>query len=149
MRRVVPGVSRSRYHMTTTTMDSSSLLAAVAQLKREVAVLQRQVRQLTGLIRERPGPSGPPADSRKDFVRVEKRDFRDVVMTVGEAGKALELGEEQIRRLLRAEKLAGVPLGGRAGWQVSRESVMEMAATRQTFSRPRTVAASRRVRTGR
>jgi excisionase family DNA binding protein len=136
--------------MTTTTMDSSSLLAAVAQLKREVAVLQRQVRQLTGLIRERPGsPSGPPSDSRKDFVLVEKRAFRDVVMTVAEAAEALELGEEQIRRLLRAEKLAGVPLGGRAGWQVSREAVMEMMATRQTFSRTRTVAASRTLRTAR
>jgi excisionase family DNA binding protein len=123
-------------------MDSSSLLAAVTQLKREVAALQRQVRQLTGMIRPST-PSGPPADSRKDFVRLEKRDFRDVVMTVGEAAGALGLGEEQVRRLLRAEKLAGVPLGGRAGWQVSRESVMEMIAARQNFSRPRTVAVAR------
>jgi excisionase family DNA binding protein len=129
------------------TVDSSSLSRAVEQLKRDIAVLRRQVRELSRMLTTHDaGSMGPPAGSRKDFVTLETRAFREVVMTVAEAGETLGLGDEQIRRLLRADKLAGVPLGGRAGWQVSRDAVMKMVAARQTFSKPRTANRPRRVR---
>ena len=119
-------------------------------LARDVRTLKRQVRRLTALLQDdATKPAGPPAAARRDFLPVPKRSFSDVVMTVPQAAAALGLGEEQVRRLLRAEKLAGIPLGGRAGWQVSREAVMEMVVARQTFpSRPasRTATAARTVR---
>lgn len=44
-------------------------------------------------------------------------------MTVAEAAEQLGIGEEQVRRLLRSGSLAGIPLGGRYGWRISRASI--------------------------
>ena len=112
-------------------------------LARDVRTLQRQVRTLTALLQDDASkPAGPPAAARREFLPLPKRSFHDVVMTVPQAATALGLGEEQVRRLLRAEKLAGIPLGGRAGWQVSRESVTEMVEARRTFPRRATASAT-------
>ena len=131
-------------------MRNAANPATLDALARDVQTLKRQVRRLTALLQDDAAkPAGPPDAARRDLLPVPKRSFTDVVMTVPQAAAALGLGEEQVRRLLRAEKLAGIPLGGRAGWQVSRESVMGMVAGRQTFpSRPapRTATAARTVR---
>ena len=129
--------------MTTTVLKKDS--ATLEKLSRDVQTLKRQMRRLTAMLGAGAPdgvPAGPPQATRRDFVPVEKREFRQVVMTVAEAAAALELGEEQVRRLLRAEKLAGIPLGGRAGWQVSRESVEDMVQARQTFTRPQSGTAT-------
>ena len=134
--------------MTTTTVDAASRAAR----RRDVDTLKREVRRLMSLLAERErGAEGPPASTRSQFLPVRHRDLRDVVMTVAEAAAHLGLGEEQVRRLLRSEKLAGIPLGGRAGWQVSRESVEDMLAARTMLPRQRraSATAARKVRTRR
>jgi excisionase family DNA binding protein len=72
-----------------------------------------------------------------DFVPLELAPAGTHTMTVAEAAAALAIGEEQTRRLLRAGTLFGVPLGGRAGWRVSRSAVEELLRERasQTHAR--------------
>ena len=48
-------------------------------------------------------------------------------MTVAEAAAKLNLGEEQVRRLLRRGLLSGVAFGGRTGWRLHRASVDAVA----------------------
>ena len=61
-----------------------------------------------------------------DFVPLGVAPAGTHTMTVAEAAAALAIGEEQTRRLLRAGTLFGVPLGGRAGWRVSRSAAEEL-----------------------
>jgi excisionase family DNA binding protein len=65
-----------------------------------------------------------------DFTPLELAPAGTHTMTVAEAAAALAIGEEQTRRLLRAGTLFGVPLGGRAGWRVSRSAVDELLRER-------------------
>lgn len=56
-------------------------------------------------------------------------------MSVAEAARDLRLSEEQVRRHLRSGRLEGVPLGGRAGWRVSRFAVTQMRLDREGLPR--------------
>lgn len=51
-------------------------------------------------------------------------------MSVAEAAQELGLSHEQVRRHLRAGRLRGMPLGGRAGWRVSRADAKRFGALR-------------------
>ena len=55
-------------------------------------------------------------------------------MTVAEAARELNLSIEQVRRHLRSGNLRGMPLGGRAGWRVSRADVTRFVATRRALA---------------
>jgi excisionase family DNA binding protein len=68
----------------------------------------------------------------RNAVLVELPPPGSLAMSVGEAAQVLNLGEEQVRRLLRQGKLLGVPYGGRRGWEVTRSSVAEYARARAT-----------------
>jgi excisionase family DNA binding protein len=58
-------------------------------------------------------------------------------MTVAQAARELDLSIEQVRRHLRSGNLRGTPLGGRAGWRVSRADVARMAETRRALAAER------------
>jgi excisionase family DNA binding protein len=59
-------------------------------------------------------------------------------MTVAEAARELGLSLEQVRRHLRSGRLRGTPLGGRAGWRVSRADVAQFNASRHAITAGRT-----------
>jgi excisionase family DNA binding protein len=69
-------------------------------------------------------------------------------MTVAEAAALLEVGEEQVRRLLRSGELTGVPYGGRVGWRLSREYVELVAAQWRAQRAGQVAARSRQEREG-
>jgi excisionase family DNA binding protein len=50
-------------------------------------------------------------------------------MTVADAARELGLSAEPVRRYLRAGRLRGTALGGRAGWRVSRADVARFRAS--------------------
>jgi excisionase family DNA binding protein len=56
------------------------------------------------------------------------RDLRFSGMTVAEAAVALGVSEEHVRRLLRRGELVGVGYGGRIGWRLPRDYVLDLAA---------------------
>jgi excisionase family DNA binding protein len=114
------------------------MATTIADLERQVTGLQQEleeVRRFVGLPRGRHSAAflawadhhGVDPD---DFVPLELPPAGTHTMTVAEAAAALAIGEEQTRRLLRAGTLFGVPLGGRAGWRVSRSAVDELLRER-------------------
>ena len=56
------------------------------------------------------------------------RDLRFSGMTAAEAAVALGVSEEHVRRLLRRGELVGVSYGGRIGWRLPRDYVLDLAA---------------------
>jgi excisionase family DNA binding protein len=68
-------------------------------------------------------------------------------MTVAEAARALGVGEEQVRRLLRRSLLSGVQFGGSTGWRLPRAEVeavaAEWSAQRRAHDRARRTTAKR------
>ena len=65
-------------------------------------------------------------------------------MTVAEAAATLRMSEEHVRRLLRTGQLIGVGFGGRVGWRLSREHVLEVAAGMVEQSRGQDIARRRK-----
>jgi excisionase family DNA binding protein len=122
--------SQKEYHLT--------MASTIAELERQVTGLRREVeemRRFIGLPQGRHSAAflawaadhGVDPD---DFTPLELAPAGTHTMTVAEAAAALAIGEEQTRRLLRAGTLFGVPLGGRAGWRVSRSAVDELLRER-------------------
>jgi len=82
--------------------------------------------------------STPARPSDREFEDVSVPSLEEASVTVPEAAQMLGIGAEQVRRLLRADRLAGVNLGGRAGWRVSRRSINSLIRERQTHGTGRT-----------
>ena len=116
---------------------------AIEDLVREVRALRHdleEVRRYVGLPRGRHSAeflrwAAEQGFDPDDFEPMEVPPPGTHTMTVAEAAAALGIGEEQTRRLLRAGTLFGVPLGGRAGWCVSRSAVAELLHARQAGDR--------------
>ena len=121
---------QKEYHLTMAT--------TIADLERQVTGLQQEleeVRRFVGLPRGRHSAAflawaGAHGVDPEDFVPLELAPAGTHTMTVAEAAAARAIGEEQTRRLLRAGTLFGVPLGGRAGWRVSRSALEELLRER-------------------
>jgi excisionase family DNA binding protein len=65
----------------------------------------------------------------------------DLTCDTHEAAQLLGYSDEHVRRLLREGKLLGIAHGGRTGWRLSREYVLQLA-TRRPKSVPPAAAAS-------
>ena len=105
-------------------------LVALLTARKTITDLQRSTR---ALIR---------AASREDHAKPASvpASLRYSGMTVAEAADVLELGEEQVRRLLRTGTLIGVQFGGRVGWRLIREYVHDVAARWEAQRRAQAVA---------
>ena len=57
------------------------------------------------------------------------RDLRYTGMSVAEVAAALGMSEEHVRRLLRRGELVGVNYGGRIGWRLPRDYILELATS--------------------
>jgi excisionase family DNA binding protein len=123
-------MSQKEYHLT--------MASTIAELERQVTGLRREVEEMRRFIGLSQGQHSAAflawaADhgvDPDDFTPLELAPAGTHTMTVAEAAAALAIGEEQTRRLLRAGTLFGVPLGGRAGWRVSRSAVDELLRER-------------------
>jgi excisionase family DNA binding protein len=123
-------MSQKEYHLT--------MASTIAELERQVTGLRREVEEMRRFIGLPQGRHSAAflawaADhgiDPDDFTPLELAPVGTHTMTVAEAAAALAIGEEQTRRLLRAGTLFGVPLGGRAGWRVSRSAVDELLRER-------------------
>jgi excisionase family DNA binding protein len=93
-------------------------LAALQTARRLLADLQRSGRAVR--VARRPGP--PEAEASIPT------SIRYSGMTVAEAADTLRVSEEHVRRMLRSGQLVGVGFGGRVGWRLSREHVLQMAS---------------------
>ncbi len=128
--------------MTTHATSAPALEQVVRRLQREVAELRARLDAMTDAAAD-----APPRHSKEKLAwakrhRIDLGDFEQFeppppgtyTMTVAEAARQLDLSLEQVRRHLRSGQLRGTPLGGRAGWRVSRADVTRFRAARQALS---------------
>ena len=132
---------------------------AVASVVRARKQLDRAIQLLASLLPGLPLPGGGDPFERA-FSRsndgYEVGDLGELTIGVPEAAEMLHLHEEYVRRLLREGRLLGISYGGRAGWRLSREYVLEEARRRNPgvpellghATRRRPAEARGRVRTG-
>lgn len=136
--------------MRTQATSPSPLEQVVRRLQREVAELRARLDALAG----EPRDALPAASHSKEKLAWAKRHGIDLdqlksfeapapgtyTITVAAAARELELSLEQVRRHLRSGNLRGTPLGGRAGWRVSRADVARFRETRAALSAGREAA---------
>jgi len=110
---------------------------AIRQLQQQVADIQAQ---LEALAPEPPKTEHSPEAlawaqrygiDLDEFVTLPSPPPGTYTMSVEEAALVLNLSQEQVRRHLRAGRLHGVPLRGRAGWRVSRIDMVRFKAERE------------------
>jgi excisionase family DNA binding protein len=130
-----------------TNAESRAALELVRRLEREVADLRSRLDALT--TDSRGGlPSGRHTKEKLAWARRHGVDLDALepfsaptlgthTMTVAAAARELGLSLEQVRRHLRSGRLRGIPLGGRAGWRVSRVDVARLRETREALSAER------------
>ena len=120
----------------------------MGELEQEVAELQRDLEELRRFVGLAPRRHSAELLDWAERLGIDPDDFEPMelppvgthTLTVAEAAQMLTLSEEHTRRLLRSGALFGVPLGGRAGWRVSRSAVEELLRQRgyaPTSRRPR------------
>lgn len=119
--------------------DDAVVDALALELQRAMAAVRSAQRLLAQLDREPKGRGGrrQPAPTR------QTRDLRYVGMTVAEAASALGVGEEHLRRLLRRGELSGVAYGGRTGWRLPRDYVLDLQRQIATAKEGRDAARQR------
>lgn len=125
--------------MTTHTTSVSALQQVVRRLQREVAELRARLDAITTDGEDQ--AAGKPSKEMAAWAKRHAVDLDELepfdppslgthTMTVAEAARELDLSLEQVRRHLRSGHLRGTPLGGRAGWRVSRADVARFKQTR-------------------
>ncbi len=116
------------------------IAALVAEVDQALVALQTARKTIADL--QRSSQALSRAASREDHAAPASvpASLRYSGMTVAEAADVLELGEEQVRRLLRTGALIGVQFGGRVGWRLSREYVYDVAEQWEAQRRGQAVA---------
>ncbi len=121
------------------TRSVTTVSETVRRLERELAELQARLDAMTAT----PPPQTHSPEARawagkhgidlEEFVPFPSAPPGTFTMSVADAAGELQLSQEQVRRYLRSGRLRGVPLGGRAGWRVSRYDVARFRAERDGF----------------
>jgi excisionase family DNA binding protein len=103
---------------------------SLSQVAQDVRTALRLLSDLSEQVGRLVAATRPLATRAEDFESLEVPSLEEAAMSVPQAAAALGIGPEQTRRLLRAGTLAGVQLGGRRGWLVSKASVERLGRMR-------------------
>ena len=128
--------------MTSHATSAPALERLVRRLLKEVAELRARMDAISAASGEaQPSRHSPEKLAWAKRHRIDLKEFEPLdapqvgthTMSVAEAARELNLSLEQVRRHLRSGNLRGTPLGGRAGWRVSRVDVARLKEMREAL----------------